>query len=252
MLLTTHSEGGGQVLEVDWIIIPAGRLVRGTPAEDIDDVVTAHSDLGLPRDYFAKEAPQASVAVPGFAMSRVPVTVDQWRAFVTSVGLPSQVDDQPGSHPIDGIPWAAASRFCRWAAQQLGLPIRLPTELEWERAARGDDARIYPWGDQFDARLANLAEHGLGHAAPVGSLSDGASPFGILDMAGNVDEWTATLYSPYPGAPAGIPAVEGWAVDPHITRGGDYKHHRDLARCARRHSLYPPRAGAGFRLVYTP
>jgi toxoflavin biosynthesis protein ToxD len=70
-----------------------------------------------------------------------------------------------------------------------------------------------------------------------------------MDLVGNVDEWTSSVYAPYPDAPAQVPDVEAWASDPHITRGGGFMHHRDLARCARRHALYPPMRGAGFRLV---
>jgi hypothetical protein len=102
--------------------------------------------------------------------------------------------------PIDGIRWAHAQAFCQWMAEESALSIRLPTEDEWERAARGDGSREYPWGEDFETRRANLAELGLGHALPVGALPLGASAFGVLDMAGNVDEWTSSEYTPYPGA----------------------------------------------------
>jgi formylglycine-generating enzyme required for sulfatase activity len=233
-------------LAVGWVDIPAGDLVRGTPAGEVDAVAVEH---GLPRSYFAKEAPRSVVPVARFAIARVPVTVDQWRSYTRAARITFETDE-PGSHPIDDVSWLAATGFCRWAADELRLPVRLPAEVEWERAARGDDARAYPWGDDFDPALANLAEHGAGHALPVGSLPAGASPFGVLDMAGNVDEWTSTVYGPYPGAPDDVPAVEEWAADPHVTRGGDYRHHRDLARCARRHAVYAPRVGAGLRLAY--
>nr|WP_277924679.1 SUMF1/EgtB/PvdO family nonheme iron enzyme [Microbacterium ureisolvens] len=92
----------------------------------------------------------------------------------------------------------------------------------------------------------------IGGTTPVGSFPDGASPFGVLDMAGNVDEWTSTRYAPYPGAPADVPVLETWAFDPHITRGGAFRHDRDLARCARRHGAYEAdlaAIGVGFRLA---
>jgi formylglycine-generating enzyme required for sulfatase activity len=235
-------------VHIDWVEVPAGDLVRGTPAGDVDVVAGEHE---LPRSYFAKEAPRSVVPVASFAIARVPVTVDQWRSYADAGGIAYQTDE-PGSHPVDGVTWSAATDFCRWAAAELGLPVRLPEEVEWERAARGDDARTYPWGDRFDPALANLAEHGVGHALPVGSLPRGAGPFGVLDLAGNVDEWTSTVYGPYADAPADVSSVEDWAADPHVTRGGDYRHHRDLARCARRHAVYPPRTGAGLRLAVTP
>lgn len=158
----------------------------------------------------------------------------------------------PADHPVSGVAWADAVAFTGWMSERLGVAVRLPSEDEWERAARGDDAREFPWGDEYRPGLANLVDAGLDTTTPVGSFPDGASPFGVLDMAGNVDEWTSTLYAPYPGAPAEVPAVEDWAFDPHITRGGAFRHDRDLARCARRHSAYEQdlaAIGVGFRLA---
>jgi len=221
----------------------------GTPTHRIDDVVRSHADLRLPRSFFAKEAPRHDVVVPSFEMSLTPVTVAQWRMFARATGVPSAaVDDR---FPIDGLAWAEATRFCAWLTDAREGTFSLPTEEQWERAARGSDAREYPWGMHFDAGCANTAEAAVGGRTAVGSYPRGASPFGILDMAGNVDEWTSSPYAPYPGAPPDVPVVESWAVDNHITRGGDWIHHRDLARCARRHAVYPPAFGAGFRLVRT-
>jgi formylglycine-generating enzyme required for sulfatase activity len=230
-----------------WISIPAGSLQRGTPATDIDAVVRGHSDLGLPRSYFAKEAPRHAVRVETFALAATPVTAEMWSAFAHDAGLQAPI--APPGHPIDGVAWERARDFCAWLSDRLDEIFRLPSEDEWERAARGDDAREYPWGDTFDASRANLAEAGRGGTTPVGTFPSGASPFGVLDLAGNVDEWTATVYAPYPGAPSDVPATEDWAVDPHVTRGGSWRQHRDLARCARRHGVYPGNDGAGFRLA---
>lgn len=234
-------------LDVDWVPIPPGDVLRGTPLAEIDDVVHRHAAYELPRSYFVKEAPRTAVTVHAFAIGRVPVTVADWGLFCTEVGwAPPEGDPRL---PVDGVAWWEASAFCEWAAEVTGLPVRLPAETEWERAARGDDVREYPWGDRFDRGAANLAELGLGHALPVGSLPRGASPFGVLDLAGNVDEWTASLYEPYPGAPSEVPPSELQAFDPHIRRGGSYRHCMDLARCARRHGCYARGEGAGFRLA---
>lgn len=233
---------------VQWVPIPAGMVQRGTPEGLIDAVMRAHADLDLPRSYFAKEAPRKEIAVAAFAIAATPVTSEFWRAFATDTGLDTD-PSRPADHPIDGLPWQQAHAFGVWLSDRVGELFRLPTETEWERAARGDDAREYPWGDRFDVGCANLAEARIGATTPVGSFPRGAGPFGVLDLAGNVDEWTATVYAPYPGAPVDVPAEEDWALDPHITRGGSWRQHRDLARCARRHGLYPGNAGAGFRLA---
>lgn len=233
---------------IRWVSVPTGQVQRGTPASLIDAVVRAHADLGLPRSYFAKEAPREAIVVVAFMIAAIPVTSELWRAFATDTGLEAD-PSRPDDHPIDGVRWQQAQVFCVWLSDRLGENFRLPTETEWERAARGDDTREYPWGDRFDARCANLAEAQIGNTTPVGSFPLGASPFGVLDLAGNVDEWTSTIYAPYPGAPFDVPVEEGWALDPHVTRGGSWRQHRDLARCARRHGLYQGSAGAGFRLA---
>lgn len=237
----------GVVGMVEWVEVPAGQLLRGTPLDDLDEVVLRHRDYELPRSYFAKEVPRSEVQVGSFAIARHPVTVEQWNAFCRTVGWEPSSGDQ--RLPVDGVAWWQAQAYCQWAAEEFRQQIRLPTEDEWERAARGDDAREYPWGDTFEVRRANLAELRVGHALPVGSLPLGASAFGLLDMAGNVDEWTATEYSPYPGAPDEVPAVEAQSFDHHVTRGGSFAHCKDLARCARRHGVYDPGGGAGFRVA---
>lgn len=237
-----------ELLPIRWVDIPRGSVERGTPAEEIDWVVARHCDLKLPRHFFVKEAPREMVAVDPFRISLTPVTNAIWQLFSERTGRAFALS-APADHPVSDRSWDEAVDFCAWASEVTGLPIRLHAEFEWERAARGDDAREYPWGNAFDARRANLAELGIGTTIQAGALPAGASPFGVLDMAGNVDEWTSTVYAPYPGAPPEVPQVEGWASNPHVTRGGGFRHHRDLARCARRHALYPPAAGAGVRLV---
>lgn len=234
---------------VDWVSIPAGTVLRGTPHEDVRGLVRDHADLAIPVSWFEKECPRAAVTVPGFLIARTPVTNDQYSAFLADRGerVPP---DGVGDHPATGVPWHDAAAYCRWLSGRSGRSVRLPTEDEWERAARGDDAREFPWGDEYAADRANLAEAGIGGPAPVGALPLGASPFGVLDMVGSVDEWTATEFAPYPGAPATVPRTESWAADPHVTRGGAWFHHRDLARCARRHGAYDRElTGIGFRLA---
>ncbi|MFD5668195.1 formylglycine-generating enzyme family protein [Streptomyces anthocyanicus] len=236
---------------VDWVEIPAGVVRRGTPADDIPLVAERYADTGVPVEWYLKEAPSTEIRLPAFRLARTPVTAGQWSVFAAATGRPAPT--APHDHPVTGVSWEAASAYCRWLGELSGDPgIRLPTEDEWERAARGDDGREFPWGDEYRTGLANLVDLGVGTTTPVGSFPDGAGPFGVLDMAGNVDEWTSTLYAPYPGAPAGVPLVEDWAFDPHITRGGAFRHDRDLARCARRHSAYEEdlaAIGVGLRLA---
>jgi toxoflavin biosynthesis protein ToxD len=235
-------------LTVDWVSIPAGVLHRGTPADEIDAVFDRHRDLQVHVEWFRKEAPRTKVVIPAFRIARTAVTHAQWRPFAQATGRPLPIGEP--DHPVTGLPWAEAAAFCTWLGSQLDQPIRLPTEDEWERAARGNDTREYPWGNRFDPARANLQEYGAGGTMPVGSFPAGASAFGVLDLAGNADEWTSTVYAPYPGAPASVPTTDTFALDQHVTRGGAWFHNRDLARCARRHGAFESAfVGVGFRLA---
>jgi formylglycine-generating enzyme required for sulfatase activity len=247
-----HSVQPSADLVIDWVEIPAGLLVQGTPSEDVAAIAAAHADIGVERSWIAKEAPRHELTLPAFAIARTPVTVEQWSRFAAAVGLPPPPQPHGLNHPIDGVRWEEANYFCTWLADTYRWRVRLPTESEWERAARGGDAREYPWGDHYESGRGNLADLRLRKTTPVGSFPGGASPFGVLDLVGNVDEWTATPYAPYPGAPPDAPSAADAntvATDPHVTRGGGFVHNRDLARCARRHGLFAPARGAGFRLV---
>lgn len=239
-----------RVEQVDWVEVPAGLVHRGTPTDEVPAVARRYADTGVPEAWYLKEAPRAGIHVPAFRIARTPVTVGEWSVFAAATGLPAPHGER--DHPVIGIAWEDAVEYCAWIGGRLGHEVRLPTEDEWERAARGDDDREFPWGDEYRTGLANLVDLGLDTTTSVGSFPEGASPFGVLDLAGNADEWTSTLYAPYPGAPAEVPLVEDWAFDPHITRGGAFRHDRDLARCARRHSAYEEdlaAIGVGFRLA---
>ena len=201
------------------------------------------------------EAPQHEVPVAAVALSATPVTNAQFAAFVDATGhsppphwpgdsLPEQLSD----HPVTHVDWHDASAFCRW------LGGRLPTEAEWEKAARGTDARLYPWGpDEPQAERVPPSAAGpkQGGTTAVGAHADGASPYGLLDMAGNVWEWVSTVYAPYP-----YDAHDGREDQasglPRVLRGGSFSSptSRNL-RCAARSRSAPGRRSPhiGFRVA---
>lgn len=233
-----------------WIDIPAGTLTRGTPCEDVAAILARHDDLDVDIAWFRKECPRAEVPMPAYRIARTPVTWADWEFFARDTRLTNLSQTRPPDHPVTGVAWDEAVAYCAWLSDQLGAQVRLPSEDEWERAARGADAREYPWGNTYRPGLANLHDIDSGGTLPVGSFPAGASPFGVLDLAGNCDEWTASVYHPYPGAPAEVPQVDAFAHDRHITRGGAWFHDRDLARCPRRHGLYEESyTGVGFRIA---
>jgi formylglycine-generating enzyme required for sulfatase activity len=168
--------------EPEWITIPTGEFRMGAGSE-------LHK-----------------LALPEYQIARVPVTNVQYALFVKAAGYkapPGWEENRPPkgkeSHPVVCVSWDDASAYCAWLSKMTGKAISLPSEAEWEKAARGNqDQRAYPWGDAFDASHCNTFELGLKDTTPVGIFLEGASPYGLLDMSGNVWEWTRSLYGKYP------------------------------------------------------
>ena len=183
--------------EPEMIVIPAGEFLMGS---DKTQDMAARSD----------EMPQHRVYLDEYAIGKYPITQVQYAAFiqatnhrVPSVFLSGKVNWDKGTrrppigkenHPVIQVDWKDAVAYCQWLAQVTGKPYRLPTEAEWEKAARGTDGRIYPWGNATpDANRLNFNEN-VGATTKVGKYPSGASPYGVLDMAGNVWEWAADWY----------------------------------------------------------
>jgi formylglycine-generating enzyme required for sulfatase activity len=229
-------------IEDSLIEIPAGETVIGTDIE----TVRAGIDRDVPgfrQEWLQKEIPRHVLAVDAFRITRVPLTIAQVRALgvePTRAGGP----DHPATLGVAGT-----LRLCATLSASTGKETRLPTEEEWVRAARGDDLRIYPWGDEWRDDAANMDTAGHGATCPVGQYPAGESAFGLLDMAGNTDELTSTIYAPFPGAPTDVPDHEEWARAPYVTKGGGFTHMRDVARCDRRHGIYGDDEPLAIRLV---
>ncbi|WP_246562282.1 formylglycine-generating enzyme family protein [Streptomyces roseirectus] len=254
--------------------VPAARVRVGLDEARIPAILERWPDAGLKEAYLRKECPAHDVEIGAFRIMRYPVTNLEYRRFLEDTGarwLPTSwqfgcYPDQLGNHPVWTVPAQAADAYAEWLAERTGRAFRLPTEAEWEYAATGGEPREYPWGDTFDEHAANTSEAGPLSTTPVGVYPAGASPFGVLDLAGNVEEYTADDYGPYPGGeliaddlvpyPGGMRSGDARLRSLstyRIVRGGSFTRGGDLARCRRRHGLYDrSHYAVGFRLAESP
>ncbi|MDT4894054.1 MAG: toxoflavin biosynthesis protein ToxD [Pseudonocardiales bacterium] len=238
--------------------VPGGEATIGTDANDVERVLAEYAGRGVRAEWIAKEIPRHAVSLAAFAIMRYPVTNAEYRRYLLATDeteLPTSwhlgvADFARANEPVWTVSPHAAQRYAAWLSAQTGRGFRLPREAEWEFAAAGPDRCEYPWGDQWRPEHANTAEDGPLTSTPVGCYLAGRSHWGADDMAGNVEEWVADTYRPYPGA---TPIFDDlWRHDAHyrICRGGSFARFGDLARCARRHGQYPREIYAvGFRLV---
>jgi toxoflavin biosynthesis protein ToxD len=241
------------------IDIPAARAIIGIDSSRVDAVIAEWASFGVQRDWIAKESPRHTVLVAAFQLAKYLVTNSEYLAYV--LDEPSAERPTAWAHgvypvgadnqPVYSVSPDAADAYATWLAARTGRAFRLPTEAEWEYAATGGDGRQYPWGEAWNAAWANTAEAGPLTTTPIGIYPEGFSPFGVADMAGNVEEYVADNYRPYPGAPViNDDLIETHGDNYRIARGGSYARHGDLARCARRHGWYPSdHFSMGFRLA---
>jgi formylglycine-generating enzyme required for sulfatase activity len=155
------------------------------------------------------------------------------------------------AQPVVGISWHEARAYCAWLSAQTGQNFRLPTEAQWEAAARGQEARRYAYGDKFDAKLCNTFETHIRRTTPIGLFPGGETPDGLMDMTGNVWDWTSSLYRPYPYEATDDRENPITGDGRRVVRGGSWDGGRDLARAASRHGVNPANRDypLGVRLV---
>lgn len=216
--------------DAQMIAIPAGRYVAGSTPEEraasYDDFLTSSGrDTARANKWFENEDDRHVTELPAFAIDLMPVTDAAYAEFVDAGGAPApsmdevtwkaQAFDQDWKtevarfvwpdgrpppdredHPVVLVTWGEASAYCAWRGRVIGRARRLPTAAEMEKAARGAMGMTYPWGNAYDATKLVSRAGGTDDTAPAGSVVAGASPFGVLDLAGNVYEWTSTPWPP--------------------------------------------------------
>jgi hypothetical protein len=228
---------GVKLPDIDWVTIPGGDFI--------------YQDEKKPRK------------LPAFQISRYLVTYAQFQAFIDAPdgwsnpawweGLSASDEHkaQPWdqafkfhNHPRERVSWYDAVAFTRWLSAKLGYAVRLPTEQEWEKAARGTDGRAYPYEGKYDPAKANTGDTGIGQTSAVGIFPNGASVEGVHDLSGNVWEWCLNKYRSPDDVSLG-------GTDPRVVRGGSWDDFADYARASYRNNFYPLNRNnlIGFRLV---
>jgi formylglycine-generating enzyme required for sulfatase activity len=236
--------------EPEMVLIPAGEFLMG-------------SDAQKDKNAGANEQPQHRVYVSEFYISKYPITNLEYHYFFRATGytvpggfFESLYGRSGENHPVTNVSWDDATAYCLWLATETGKPFHLPTEAEWEKAARGRDGRIYPWGNDWDPAKCNSFEGGVGRTTPVGKYSpEGDSPYGVADMASNVWEWCADWYDGEEykrrsGTVVKDPRGPKKGSD-RVLRGGSRHSNQGHARCTYRLRYEPDRLYdyVGFRVV---
>ncbi|MEW8562731.1 MAG: SUMF1/EgtB/PvdO family nonheme iron enzyme, partial [Candidatus Thiodiazotropha sp.] len=227
--------------DIDWVEIPAGSFIYG------------------------EQETQQTVELDTYYISRYPITNIQFQAFIDAGGyaleelwrdtihqVPTDARWKVSNRPRERISWFEAVAFCRWLSGTYGKQVRLPTEQEWEKAARGIDGGAYPWGDHYQIGAANINErfidtglYNLDQTTAVGLYPQGTSPYGVFDMAGNLFEWCINKYE----EPAVIDVDA--SDDLRVLRGGSWYFDPEDARSADRNGDSPddPDLVVGFRVL---
>ncbi len=222
--------------ESGMVLIPEGVFTMGSSEEDI--VWVAKEFFSESLEWYRDDTPLRKIHLGAFYIDKYEVTNAQFIKFRDAVKGPEpKFMDNPKfnrlNQPVVGITWQEALDYCEWRGGK-----RLPTEEEWEKAARGDDGRFYPWGNdpsRIKANVRGLEDENY-YTAPVGDYEEGASPYGVYDMAGNVWEWTMDWYQPYAGNEHEND-LYGTAL--RVIKGGSWQSNMDLARSPIRGKAIP-------------
>ncbi|MCX5661312.1 MAG: SUMF1/EgtB/PvdO family nonheme iron enzyme [Planctomycetota bacterium] len=242
------------------VYVPSGYFLMGMDAPDATKMAAT---LGFKHyhDFAAEEwFPQRKVFVPGFFVDQYETTHELWRKYVQatnykaglSKGPPEAAAGKMEMYPVGQVTWAEAQAYANWAGK------RLPTEAQWEKAARGTDGRWYPWGNEpLTEDRGVFVDLKTGHDTyfqMVGSKPAGVSPYGAMDMAGNMYEWTSEWFEPYPNNPEASRLLSYCGHQNGLLRGGSFYHAKHSYSTAKRFGFKPNETyfHVGFRCAWEP
>jgi formylglycine-generating enzyme required for sulfatase activity len=181
------------------VMISAGEFIMGTNRTDSDNT---HLKIGTVKPLYKDQHPEHKVYLDAFYIDQYEVTNREYKKFIDSTQFPElpghwedgRFPEGEKDLPVTNVTWREALTYALWAGK------RLPTEEQWEKAARGTDGGLFPWGDEYQKGWANVGVDGAKALAAGGSYPKDVSPYHVFDMAGNVMEWTLSWYQPYPGS----------------------------------------------------
>jgi formylglycine-generating enzyme required for sulfatase activity len=252
------------------VYVPGGTFEMGSTEAEIEMAISQCKQVRgtCTRDFRMRESPQHAVTLDGFWMDQTEVTNAQYRLCVEAGacqapttcdwGEPTFGDASKTDHPVGCVGWYGAQAYCEWVG------ARLPTEAEWEYAARGEQGHTYPWGNTFDGTRLNYCDincqegpwadttvdDGYAKSAPVGSYPDGASWCGAFDLAGNAWEWVADWLGAYPSTAQTNPTGPATGSE-KVMRGSSWVYDEERVRTAVRDFVVPTERDSpiGFRCV---
>jgi formylglycine-generating enzyme required for sulfatase activity len=236
------TSSGGAMDEAELVFIPAGEFTMGHKSSY--DTLPVRDKMNL----------------PAFSIDKYEVTNKRYKRFIDATGYKVPWSQEPavaayiwdwqkrmypegkGDHPVVLVSWADAKAFCAWAGK------RIPTEAEWEKAARGPKGKPYPWGNDWANGKANTSESGLKQTTPGGAFKDDVSEYGVFDLAGNISEWVEEWFAPYPGNP--MTSYEE-RNKYRVLRGGSWDYAHSIANGYHRQYALPQSqmTAIGFRCV---
>lgn len=239
------------IKNLNFVHIEAGEFEFGTKWNK-EEFIKMVEHYKIPLEWLLKEVPQKKVYLHDYWISDTPVTIGMMKEFYqhnSNLQMPLVIKEHIRNSDLDlpayNIDFKDALMFCYWVSETTGEFVDLPTEPEWEKAAKGSsDDREFPWGDDEILENVNIKGRFNSFPIPVKCIKNNISPYGVYDLSGNVEEWTRSYNRPYLGSPIKYSRLLSYP----ILRGGTCEHGLDLTRCSRRHGNIPS-VFRGFRVV---